>query len=182
MIDFLPACTETARVVAGIGDDRLGDPTPCTEYAVKDLIGHLDLLAVGFAAVARKEEATGGGDVDFGDGWRDRLADRLRLLADAWAAPTAWDGTGPAAGGVELPNVQWGRIAFTEVLVHGWDLARATGQPYALPEPALRACWEHVSTLLQAPPVPEMWASPVPVAEDAPLLDRILGATGRDPH
>lgn len=180
VIDFEPACAGMIRVVAAIGDERLGDPTPCAEYSVKELIGHVSVGAAAFTAVARKEDGAGAEEIDFGDGWRERLAERLRGLAAAWAAPTAWEGRSAGAG-IELPNETWGKISYTEILVHGWDLARATGQPYALPEPALRACWAHVSTFLTAPPIPALWGPPVPVPEDAPLLDRILAATGRDP-
>lgn len=181
MIDFEPACAEMIRVVEKIGDERLGDPTPCAEYPVKGLIGHVGSGAVAFAALARKQAPAGDGELDFGDGWRDRYADRLRDLTAAWTEPTAWEGSSAAGPGLDLPNETWGKISYTEILVHGWDLARATGQPYDLPEPALRACWDHVATFLTAPPIPELWGPPVPVPENAPLLDRILGATGRDP-
>ena len=180
MIDFAPACARMTEIVAGVAEDRLGDPTPCAEYAVKDLIGHIDRVAVGFAAVARKEDPAGGG-VDFGDGWRERLAERLDGLAAAWADPAAWEGTGPAAG-TELANEVWGRIAFTEVVVHGWDLARATGQPFTLPDATLEACWAHVSVFVPDAPIPELWSPPVPVPADAPLIDRIVAMTGRDPR
>lgn len=181
VIDFAPACVRLIDVVAGVGDERLGDPTPCADYAVKDLIGHIDQVAVGFTAVARKSDGAGGADVDFGEGWRERLAQRLLRLATAWTEPAAWEGTGPAAG-IELANEVWGRIAFTEVVVHGWDLARATGQPFTLPEETLRACWEHVSVFVPDAPIPELWSPPVPVPADAPLLDRIVAVTGRNPY
>ena len=75
----------------------------------------------------------------------------------------------------------WAKIALTELMVHGWDLARATGQPFDLPEPTLRACLEHVAVFVPAAPLPELWDPPVAVAADAGLLDRIVAITGRTP-
>lgn len=180
VIDFGPACEQLIEIVAGIDDGRLGAPTPCTDYAVKDLLAHVDQVAVGFAAVARKSDGGEEPPVGFGNGWRDQLSTRLRELATAWRAPDAWKGTGKAAG-IELPSETWGKIAFTEVVVHGWDLARATARPFALPEETLRACWEHVSVFVPQAPIPGLWGPAVPVPGDAPLLDRILGVTGRRP-
>jgi hypothetical protein len=61
--------------------------------------------------------------------------------------------------------------------VHGWDLATATDQPFDLPEPTLRACWEYVSEFLPnlSAAVRASWGPAVPVPPDAPLLDRIVG-------
>jgi uncharacterized protein (TIGR03086 family) len=179
VIDFGPACDEMIKIVAGVGDGRLDDPTPCADYRVRDLLEHVDQVAAGFVAAARKEDADPD-TVDFGVGWRERMAEHLRDLAAAWAEPTAWEGMGPGAG-IELPNERWGKIAFTEVVVHGWDLAHATGQGFALPEASVRACWEHVEEFVPQAPVPGLWGPPVEVAEDAPLMDRIVGLTGRRP-
>jgi hypothetical protein len=65
----------------------------------------------------------------------------------------------------------------------GWDLATATDQPFDLPEPTLRACWEYVSEFLPNPPaaVRASWSPAVPAPPDAPLLDRIVGMSGRKP-
>src|ERR1700722_584451 len=61
--------------------------------------------------------------------WRDRITADLAALADAWAAPEAWDGM-TQAGGQDLPGAMAGRIALDELVVHGWDIARASGQPF----------------------------------------------------
>ena len=85
--------------------------------------------------------------------------------------------------GSDLSNETWGRIALTELVVHGWDLAVATGQrideSFDLPEHTLRACLDHVAEFVPDAPFPELWGTPVVVAPDAPLLDRILAITGR---
>lgn len=110
----------------------------------------------------------------------DVVAVRVRILGTAWADPAAWRGS-TDGGGLELSNEQWGKIALTEMVVHGWDLATATGQPFDLPADTLRACFEHVSVFVPSAPVPSLWGPPCTVGDGAPLLDRVLAVTGRTP-
>lgn len=175
MIDLHPACRRMTDVLAGIGDDRLDGPTPCADYTVRDLIDHVGMVARGFGAVARKE-----GDAVPPAVRRDGVAQHVADLGDAWDDPAAWQGSS-SPGGLELSNELWGRIALTEMVVHGWDLAQATGQPFALPEETLRACLDHVAEFVPNAPVPELWGPAVGVGADAPLLDRIVAITGRTP-
>lgn len=77
MIDLRPACRSMTDVLAGVADDQLAASTPCTEYSVGDLIGHVDQVAVGFAALARKE-ADEPAATDLGDGGRDGVPEHLR--------------------------------------------------------------------------------------------------------
>lgn len=182
MIDLKPACHRLSELVAGIGDEQLDHSTPCEKYAVRDLIEHLDESARGFAAAA------GGGDGtaeplvagDLGDGWRQVLGRRLVVMGEAWGDPAAWEGTSDLAG-LGLSNEEWGKIALTEVVVHGWDLSKATGLGFELPETTVQDCFEHVSGFLNQPPVPELWGAPVEVPAEAPLMDRLVAITGRRP-
>ena len=65
-----------------------------------------------------------------------------------------------------------------EIVVHGWDLARSTGQRYNPDPRAVQACAEF---LLEQPRNPEIFGPVVPVPDDASPLDRLVGLTGRDP-
>lgn len=65
--------------------------------------------------------------------------------------------------------------------MHGWDLARATGQPYAVEDAVLEAVLPHVTEIAEQGPVEGLFAAPVPVGENAPLPDRVIALTGRDP-
>ncbi|WP_433801280.1 TIGR03086 family metal-binding protein [Actinomycetospora sp. CA-084318] len=147
MIDLAPACTVTGTLIASLDESELGLATPCPEYDVRGLLGHLDVVAPG----------------------------GLDRLAAIWRDPAAWVGHGELG----LPNATWGRIALTEVVVHGWDLAQATGRPIAFDEETLRATLEHVLEFVPRAPVPQLWGTPVVLPSDAPLLDRIVAATGR---
>jgi len=187
VIDLTPACEQMTKMLGGITDAQLSGPTPCDEYSVAGMIDHVDQVALGAAALARGEKdgmnlpGTGPDADDPDAGWRDRLSEHLRECGAAWQVPTAWEGEGNVAGS-DMSNERWGKIALTELVVHGWDLAVATGQSVALPEPTLQACFEHVDEFVASAPFPELWGPPVPVVDDAPLLDRIVGLTGRTPQ
>ena len=136
MLDLTPATDAVARVVTAVRDDQLDGPTPCPQLTVAALLDHLDGLAQAFVAAARKTPVDAGSSVDatrLGDDWRTRIPARLTALAAAWQDGDAWTGM-TAAGGVDLPGEVAGLVALDEVVVHGWDLARATGQQLRLPD------------------------------------------------
>lgn len=174
-LDLAPSTRELARVVRGIRDDQLGDPTPCPDYTVADLVDHVRGLTTAFTHAATKEPLT--------DGAGDDLAVGLDRLAAAWAEPTAYDGV-TMAGPIEMAAPQAALVALDEVVVHGWDLAAATGQPYAADPTAVAACTSFVAGF-EAPDGAaddgSLFGPPVPVADDADPLSRLLGLTGRDP-
>jgi uncharacterized protein (TIGR03086 family) len=98
----------------------------------------------------------------------------------AWQQPSAWEGTAEA-GGVVMPAPVAAVVTLDEVLVHGWDLAVATGQHYTADPASVAACTEFAAQAAAQGPTPGLFGPPVPVPDDAPPLDRLLGLTGRDP-
>ncbi|MER5726849.1 TIGR03086 family metal-binding protein [Streptomyces sp. NPDC002138] len=186
-LDLGPQARIVARLAAGVSDARLADPTPCPRYAVGDLLGHLFGLAVAFRDAARKDlgtttdSAPGAAAPSLPARWREELPRVLGELGEAWQEPTAWTGM-TRAGGVDLPGDIAGVVAVDELVLHGWDLARATGQEYAPDQAALRA--SHTFLLAAAESGDRgdgIFGAVVPVPDDAPLLDRAVGLAGRDP-
>ncbi|MFD5751715.1 TIGR03086 family metal-binding protein [Streptomyces sp. NPDC127033] len=183
-LDLGPVCRETARVVDGVTEQQLPGPTPCPAYAVREVLAHLMGLTVAFRDAARKElgpttdTAPGGAPPVLAEGWREELPRRLDALAAAWRSPGAWEGD-TRVGGVDLPGAVTGLVALNEVLIHGWDLARSTGQPYAPAEAGLRASYGMLSAA--GPGASDVFGPPVATAADAPLLDRVIGLSGRRP-
>jgi uncharacterized protein (TIGR03086 family) len=185
MIDMTSACQRTAQVLANVTDDQLPSPTPCEKLPVDELVAHIGGLALAFTAAARKDfgpltdtPPTFDGALD--DDWRTEYPRRLSELANAFGNPDAWEGMS-RAGGVDFPGEVGGLIALTEVVVHGWDLAKATGQSYDIDAAAADAVVPHVAQFAAEEPVEGLFERAVPVADDAPVLDRIVGMTGRDP-
>ncbi|MFE3824454.1 TIGR03086 family metal-binding protein [Streptomyces sp. NPDC059092] len=183
-LDLGPVCQETARVVDGVTEEQLSGPTPCPAYAVREVLAHLMGLTVSFGDAARKElgattdTAPGDAPLVLAEDWREVLPRRLDAMAAAWRSPGAWEGD-TRVGGVDLPGAVAGLVALDEVLIHGWDLARSTGQPYAPAEAGLRASYGMLSQA--GPRASAVFGPPVPTAEDAPLLDRVIGLSGRHP-
>jgi uncharacterized protein (TIGR03086 family) len=187
MFDLGPQTRIVARLAAAVPDDRLADATPCPGYAVHALLGHLLGLAVAFRDAGRKDlgattdTAPDAAVPDVGPGWREELPEALAELAGAWRDPAAWTGM-TRAGGVDLPGAVAGAVAADELVVHGWDLARATGQEYEPDPAALRASYGFLTAAAEDPSRGGGIFGPVvPVPEDAPLLDRTIGLSGRNP-
>ena len=185
-LDFRAATRATADVVAGIRDDQLGGPTPCPAYTVADLLDHVHGLSSAFTASARKGRIEGAAPSADGsrlpDDWRDAVPAALAGLAEAWHdTPDAYEGT-TQAGPIDLPAAVAAQVALNEVVVHGWDLAVATGQRYAVDPAAVYACRTFVESF-DAPAGDDagLFGPPVDVPETAPELDRLVGAAGRRP-
>ncbi|MGV4985243.1 TIGR03086 family metal-binding protein [Streptomyces sp. NRAIS4] len=187
MIDLGPQTLIVARLAESVTDERLTASTPCPDLAVRNLLGHIHMLSVAFRDAARKDLGTTtdtsptAAVPDVGPGWRAELPKALDELADAWRDPAAWTGM-TRAGGVDLPGEVAGAIVADELVIHGWDLARAIGRPYA-PDPAALDS-AHGFLLAAAEDSNRgggLFGPVVPVAEDAPLLERAVGLSGRDP-
>ena len=190
--DLMAAAHRTREVVRGVDGARLDMRTPCPDYRVGDLLDHLMGLALAFRHAAEKTAARPGGDGAPGPGgsaerldprWREELPVRLEALAMAWRDPAAWSGEA-RAGGVTLPAAVMGAVALAELVLHGWDLARATGQPFDCDPVTAEVLHAHLRRSAEETGgrgVEGLFGPVVAVPADAPLLDRALGLAGRDP-
>ena len=187
LIDFGPATATLRRLVLGTRDDQLGDPTPCDAYTVGDLVQHIGGLTLAFTGAAHKQPVPGAEQGGTGDaskleiGWRLLIARDLEVLAESWRNPAAYEGS-TMAGPVELPGSEAAVVALNEVVVHGWDLAAATGQRYAVDPTSLAICTEFArsfSTPETAAMRGDAFGAVIDVPDDAPALTRLLGMMGR---
>ena len=190
MYDLGPAAHELTRLVNGVADDQLGDPTPCPRYTLGDLLQHVRGLAEAFTVAGRKEQPSGGsepppqGDASLlPEDWRGETADWLGRLVDAWSDPAAWEGTTWIAG-FEAPASAVGITAANELVVHGWDVARASGQQLSVEEAVLAPSREFVA-MMSGPGSDEArgdaFGPALPVPVGAPALDEVIAGNGRDP-
>ncbi|MET7901134.1 TIGR03086 family metal-binding protein [Streptomyces sp. NPDC005355] len=189
LIDLGPAARRVTALLDGVSDDQLRAPTPCGTYSVGDLLDHIMGLTLGMryaaekttAAAGSSEPAPGQGSADRLDAdWRGELPTRLDAMAAAWRGPTAWQGS-TQAGGVTLPAEMMGVVALDELVIHGWDLARATGQPYDCDPRSAEAIIGWLSAFPDAERPKEVFGPAVTVPDDASPLDRAVGLSGRDP-
>lgn len=189
MLNLEPATHVLAELVEGVGNDQLRAPTPCRDISVGDLLDHIYGLSLAFTAAARKQPLAGAdGPPPPPDAsrlmadWRERIPEQLAELARAWNEESSWTGM-TRAGGVEMPGEVAGLVALDEVAVHGWDIAVATGQRFSCEPELLEAVHGFVEASVEESPegTPGLFGPPVSVAADAPLVDRVIGLTGRDP-
>jgi len=189
-VDLGPAARRLAELVARTEDDELGRPTPCPAYTVGDLIEHIGGQARSFAAAARKdrgpytERAPAGDAAWLPADWRAVIPRDLTAVAAAWAGPAAWAGVTRIAG-TDAPARAIGLALAGELVVHGWDLARATGRPYDC-EPELLDAAEGFLDRCASPGAaagPDVPFGPARLLpDDACSLDRVIALAGRDPR
>ena len=186
MFDHGPAVAALARLVESVRDEQLGDPTPCASFTVADLLDDVSGFAAAFTANARKQElpAAAARPVDgrrLPVDWRTSVPGQLAEMAAAWRHESAWTGQ-VSAGGLEMPAEHNALVVIEETVMHGWDLARASGQDFAPDEEWLVGvdlffeAFAEPITSGQGP-----YGPAIAVPEDASHLHRLLGAAGRDP-
>jgi len=190
MHDLGPAARELTRLIDGVRDEQLTDPTPCSTYTLGDLLQHVRGLAEAFTLAGRKEQPLGGsqpppqGDAALlPDDWRAETAAWLARLGEAWADPAAWEGSAWIAG-FEAPAAAVGVTAANELVAHGWDVARASGQQLHLDDASLAPAREFVA-MISGPGSEaargEAFGPPLPVPVGASALDEVIAGNGRDP-
>src|SRR4051794_19396302 len=132
-LDLAPQAAEVARVVAGVRDDQLGDPTPCAGTPVAGLLDHLVGLTYAFRLAAEKQPLGGAPRAsaeDLPDDWRQRLPNQLDSLVAAWQHPTAWEGLAEAGGGTKpAPAVARGGLHENPLPGRGPPRAPGEGEP-----------------------------------------------------
>ncbi len=181
------AAPPTLDVVRRIEPDQLAAPTPCGDWDVRTLVDHLLFWAPALEAAAGKEPVAvptvGEGESPPADADRvRRLEVRLGRLVEAWGRPEAWEGTTALGDPTPLPAPMIGGMVLGEFVVHGWDLARATGQEVVWDDAVLEFALEWLGQTAEQGRTMGVYGPAVPVPGDAPVLDRVLGLTGRNPH
>jgi uncharacterized protein (TIGR03086 family) len=179
-----PVLDDLAAVVAAIEPNQLDRPTPNTERDVSTLRGHtigwLDAFASGFADPDGKAPLEHSEDFAVDDAGAQVRAAAARLdaaIAGGAGQRPLFIGTSSMPGEMSLSMILW------EYLVHGWDLARATGQRWTPDVAAVEAALEFAPGMLTPDFQGEgkAFGPPVEVSAEATPLDRLLGLSGRDP-
>jgi uncharacterized protein (TIGR03086 family) len=177
----------TRHILANVSPEQYGDPTPCTSWTVRDLVNHIVEGANWFplcvnAGAAPDPDPTHGFDYAGGDPLASFDEGSAAAVA-AFGAPGALDRMIKLPFG-ELPAAVFLGIATNDVVTHGWDLAKATGQAYEVdPELAtdLLAHMRNFADGLRGPDGVGAFGTELEVADDAPPMDRLAAYLGRQP-
>ncbi len=179
------AAGAAARVVGNVRPGQFAGPTPCAEWDVRTLLNHLILWtsyslerrAHGESVAPELMERDFAADPGFAADYRETLD---RALA-AWADPAVWDRELNVMGSA-TPASEVAALIVAEMVLHGWDLAVATGQDYTVDDAAAEVAFAAVEANAELFRQYKGFAEPVSVASGAPVLDRTLALSGRDPH
>jgi uncharacterized protein (TIGR03086 family) len=180
------ALDELDRLLAGTRSDQAGLPTPCASWTVHQLVGHVITGLGNFATAASGGTPQWGRAPEpLGDDWHAAF-DRARTdLDNAWAAADLTARV-PTLDGGAAPLLARADQQIAELAVHGWDLARATGQSSELDsaaaEYALHWARQNLRPEFRGPEEEHKgFGLEVTIAADAPAIDRLAAWFGRDP-
>ncbi|MCP3804032.1 TIGR03086 family metal-binding protein [Allokutzneria sp. A3M-2-11 16] len=166
------------EIVRNIKPDQLGSPTPCAEFDVRALIDHLLHWGPSLEGAARKEAVPPGGAS--GD-WAEALEAQVERTLAAWRPASAWEGMTTMGGSFELPAELVGGMVVGEFVVHGWDLARATGQHVEWDADVVDYVHREIARSADQGREMGVYGPEAPVPTDASTLDKALALSGRSP-
>jgi uncharacterized protein (TIGR03086 family) len=163
-----------AGTVGGITPDELDNETPCAAFTVRGVLEHMIGGATVFAAAFRGDEPPTPDTSDVLAGFGPALTG----LAEAIQGPGALDRTVHAPFG-DLPGETFARFVVLDGLVHGWDLATATGQAYDPPADLVAAVEEFAGQALAPLRDGDTFAAAVEPPAGATPIERLAAFTGR---
>ncbi|MCU1666632.1 MAG: hypothetical protein JWR58_6697 [Pseudonocardia sp.] len=176
--------------ISGAEQARYGDPSPCSDFAVRDVVNHIAFgLLLAHRCATREAwnpSWTAAGRTPYlsrrpESEWAAACGEQGRATAQAWASPAAWEGESHMAGS-PMPAAVVGSIMTAEFVVHAWDLAVATGQPLDVPSGLGEVVLEGVEAMAPSGRDGGWFGAEVQVPADAPAFERALAVSGRDPR
>jgi uncharacterized protein (TIGR03086 family) len=182
--EMAAAAAEAARVVGRVQPGQLAAPTPCTDWDLRTLLNHL-ILWTAHSAERRARDEPLPEDLmtrDFAaePGFAEAYAAQLDRAVAAWSVPEAWERELKVMGS-PTPAADVGALLVAEMALHGWDVARAIGEDYRISDDTAAAVYRAVEANAGLFRKYQGFAEPVEVPASAPLLDRALALSGRDP-
>lgn len=189
-VDQLASALSSAeRLVAAVGEEQWTQPTPCTGWTVRDLVNHIvagnkvfTAILHGEASLSREDLARRGSTDQLGVDPLSAYRNTAAGLIAAFGQPGVLQQSFTIPIGT-VPGIAALQLRIVETLVHGWDLARATGQEASFPADLVETALAFTeSRLSDLPPAPEgrgPFGPAQTVPDDAPPIDRLAALLGR---
>lgn len=166
-----------ADLVAGVPDDRWTQPTPCDDWTVRDLVAHVvETPVMFFSMVDRPFEVT----VAVADDPVAAFEQSRRLVQAELDDPDRAGAEFEGFFGRTNFAAAIDRFACMDLVVHGWDLARATGQSDRMDPTEVERLTASVASFGDTLRSPGVCGPEVPVADDADPQTKLLGLLGRE--
>jgi uncharacterized protein (TIGR03086 family) len=171
--------------VGGTRQDQLTSTTPCPDWDVRTLLNHIIL----WTAYSAEQRARGGSvaeelmskdfaaNPDFAEDYKAQLDRALT----AWEDPEAWQRDLGVMGSPTKAN-DIAAMLVAEMALHGWDLAKATGQEYRCNDTVAADLIQTVEAQGEIFRQYKGFGDEIEVPGDAPVFHRALGLSGRDPE
>ena len=183
--EMADAAAETARVVKNVPADALDAPTPCGDWDLRTLLNHT-ILWTSYSAERRAHGESVAEDLmnkDFtaDPGFREDYARQINNAVTAWSAPQAWEGDLNVMGDA-TPAADVGAMLLMETALHGWDVARATGQEFRTDDQTATALAAIVQAQAELFRKYQGFADAIEPPKNATTFERALTLSGRDPN
>src|SRR5689334_8110119 len=183
--EMAAASAEAARVVGNVPQNALDTPTPCGDWDLRTLLNHT-ILWTSYSAERRAHGESVAEDLmnkDFtaDPGFREDYARQIKKAVGAWSTPAAWEGTRDMMGSA-TPATDIGAMLIMEMALHGWDVARATGQEYHATDSLAAVLEDTVIKQAELFRKYEGFADAIETDDTATAFDRALALSGRDPN
>ncbi|WP_434444547.1 TIGR03086 family metal-binding protein [Lentzea sp. E54] len=167
--------------VSEVRAEQWGNPSPCARWTALEVVDHVIEMHGVMLGVAIPR--TGDPLTDF--------REARRQVQEALDSGRARAEVSTPAGPMTLED-HVDQVVSDDLVLHGWDLARATGQDETIPAADVERLWATATAVppelmerFRTPgafgPGIEVYGAEVPVPPDAPLQDRLLGYVGRNP-
>ncbi|HTZ30771.1 MAG TPA: TIGR03086 family metal-binding protein [Streptosporangiaceae bacterium] len=178
------AAAESARIVGGVRADQLSAATPCADWDLHALLNHI-ILWTAYSAERRARDEQVAEELMNADfvaetGYAADFSAQLDKAVAAWSDPAAWERNLNVMGS-PTPAADVAALLITEMVLHGWDAAKASGQRYTARDDVAEAVLNAVEANAELFRKYQGFAEPVQVPASAPALDRALAQSGRDP-
>jgi uncharacterized protein (TIGR03086 family) len=179
------AAAETARVVTGATKTALDQTTPCADWDLRTLLNHT-ILWTSYSAERRAHGESVAEDLMSKDftaepGYAQDYEAQIDKAVQAWSDPQAWEGDRNVMGSA-VPAADIAAMLIMEMVLHGWDIAEATGQDYRCDGALAQAVLETVQAQGKVFRQYQGFAEAVPVPDGVTAFDRALALSGRDPQ
>ncbi|MEU8377754.1 TIGR03086 family metal-binding protein [Streptosporangium sp. NPDC048865] len=172
--------------VAAVRPGQWSNPSPCDEWSARGVVGHIvDMHGAMLSPLGKSLSVAPTVEEDPLAAFVSARADVEALLTDSAIAASK---VATPAGQLTVEQ-HVDQVVSADMVLHGWDLARATGQDDTIDPTEIEAMWPGLQQIPEEMRIPGafgpgivVFGPEVKISDDAPLQHRVLGLLGRDPY